>query len=77
MSHHRGLVSILAKIDGLVDRDSFVLPHDMQNLARKRADELWQKHPNETKSVKMWKIKNSEMVFFYQDHALLDLNVWK
>ena len=77
MSHHRGLVSTLAKIDGPVDRDTFVLLHDVCNLARKRVEELWHKHPNETKSMKMWKTENSEMVFFYQDHALLDLNVRK
>ena len=77
MSHHRGLVSTLAKTDGHVDRDTFVLPHDMQNVARKHAEELWQKHPDEIESMKMWKIENSKMVFFYQDHALFDLNVRK
>lgn len=77
MSQHRSLVSMLARTNGPVTRDTFVQPHDVRNLARRRAEELWQKHPNETESVKMWKNKNPDMVFFYQEHALLNLNVMK
>ena len=77
MSHHKGLLSILAKTNSPINQDTFILPHDVRNLARKCTEELWQKHLDETKSMKMWKIENPEMVFFYQDHALLDLNVQK
>ncbi len=44
----------------------------MWNLAKQRADELWQKHQKDPISVKMWVIENPNSVFYYVKHALLN-----
>ncbi len=57
--------------------ETFVLPSDVRNLAKKRADKLWQKHPKDPISVRMWVLENLELVFFYFEHAPLDFNLLK
>jgi len=41
----------------------------IRNLTKKRVDELWQKHPKDPISVRMWVLENPELVFFYLEHA--------
>ncbi len=41
----------------------------IRNLTKKRFDELWQKHPKDPISVRMWVLENPELVFFYLEHA--------
>ena len=57
-----------------VIRDTFVMPHDVQNLANQMAANLWKRHPNETMSVRMWKEANEDLVFKYQEHGQLNIN---
>lgn len=47
----------------LVTQDTFVLPYDVKNVAKKQADELWQKHQKDPPSVRMWILENPELVF--------------
>jgi hypothetical protein len=46
----------------------------VRNLAKKQVDELRQKHHKDPISVKMWVLKNPNSVFFYVQHAPMDLN---
>jgi hypothetical protein len=46
----------------------------MKNLAKKQADELWQKQYKDPINVKMWVLKNLNSVLFYVQHAPMDLN---
>jgi hypothetical protein len=46
----------------------------VRNLAKKQVDELWQKHRKDPINVKMWVLKNLNLVFFYVQHAPMDLN---
>ena len=52
----------------------FVMPHDVQNLANQMATNLWNRHPNETMSVRMWNEANEDLVFKYQEHGQLNIN---
>ena len=74
MSHHKQIVKELAKCNERITRDTFLLPSDVRNICKKRAEELWEKHPSDPISVRMWVHENPVSVFFYQEHSLLDLN---
>lgn len=74
MIQHKAHVMELALANAPVGRDTFVLPHDVRNLANKRAGDLWMKHKNEIVSLRMWKDENIKRVFFYQEHSLMDMN---
>jgi hypothetical protein len=54
--------------------DTFVLPSYVRNLAKKRTNELWQKHCRDPISVRMWVLENPNLVFFYVQHDPIDLN---
>jgi hypothetical protein len=77
MTHHKSYVKEQALKNELVTCDTFVLPLDVRNLAKKRVDELWQKHLQDMFSVKMWVLENPKSMFFYIEHAPLDLNLLK
>ena len=74
MQQHTKEVRELALSNGVVTRDTFLLPVDVRNICRKRAEELWEKHPSDPISVRMWVVENPENVFYYQEHSLLDIN---
>ena len=74
MQQHTKEVRELAIANGVVTRDTFLLPVDVRNICRKRAEELWEKHPSDPVSVRMWVMENPENVFYYQEHSLLDIN---
>jgi hypothetical protein len=74
MQQHTKEVRKLAVSNGLVTRDTFLLPSDVRNICRKRAEDLWEKHPSDPISVRMWAAENPDSVFYYQEHSLLDLN---
>jgi hypothetical protein len=38
-------------------------------------NELWQKHPKYPINVKMWVLENLDSIFYYVQHAPLDLNL--
>jgi len=44
-------------------------------LAKKWVDELGQKHRKDPLNVKMWDLENLESIFYYVEHAPLDLNI--
>jgi hypothetical protein len=46
----------------------------VRNLAQKQADELWQKHRNDPFNVNMWILNFFDSIFFYFQHAPMDLN---
>ena len=64
----------MALANGAITRDTFLLPTDVRNICRKRAEELWMKHPSDPVSVRMWTHENLDSVFYYQEHDLMDLN---
>jgi hypothetical protein len=35
-------------------RDTFIMPSDVHNVAKKKAQEMWEKHKNDALSVRMW-----------------------
>jgi hypothetical protein len=74
MQQHTKEVRELALSNGLVTRDTFLLPSDIKNICRKRAEDLWEKHPSDPISVRMWAAENPDSVFYYQEHSLMDLN---
>lgn len=74
MQQHTAEVRELAMSNGIVTRDTFLLPNDVRNICRKRAEDLWEKHPSDPINVRMWTMENPESVFYYQEHSLMDLN---
>ena len=74
MQQHTKEVRELALANGPVTRDTFLLPSDVRNIVRKRAEELWMKDPSDPISVRMWTAENPDNVFYYQEHSLMDLN---
>lgn len=74
MQQHTKEVREMAASNGLVTRDTFLLPSDVRNICRKRAEDLWEKHPSDPISVRMWATENPDSVFYYQEHSLIDLN---
>ena len=68
LAQHKARIKELAFTNADVDRDTFVLPSDVRNLSNKRAEELWQKHPKDSTSVRMWMQENMDSVFFYQEY---------
>ncbi len=77
MTYHKSCVKEQAQRNEHVTHDTFVLPSNVKNLAKKRADKLWQKHPKDPISVRMWVLENPKLVIFYLEHAPLDLNLLK
>ncbi len=61
----------------LVTRDKFFLPLDVKNLAKKRVNKLWQKILRTKLMWELWVLENSKLLFFYLEHAPLDLNLLK
>jgi len=74
MAHHKTYVKEKALQNVHVTRDTFILHSNVKNLAKKRADELWQKHSKEPITIKMWVMENFEPTFYYVEHALMDFN---
>ena len=64
MQQHTKEVRELALANGPVTRDTFLLPSDVRNIVRKRAEELWMKHPSDPINVCMWTTKNPDVVFY-------------
>jgi hypothetical protein len=74
MVHHKTYVK-KALNNELMTCDTFVLPCDVRNLAKKKVDELWHKHPKDPINVRMWVLENPNSIFYYVQHAFLDLNL--
>jgi hypothetical protein len=74
MAKYKESVMKAASMGIQATRDTFILPSDVQNLAKKRAEELYQRHKNDALSVRMWTEENADAVFFFQEHETIDLN---
>ncbi len=74
MTHHKAHVREMALKNEPVTQNTFALLFDVRNLAKKRVDELWQKHHKDPISVRMWVLENLNSVFFYVQHAPMDIN---
>ncbi len=74
MSHHKAHVRKMPLKNELVTYNTFVLPSNVKNLAKKQASELWQKHCKDPTNVKMWILQNLNLVFSYVQHAPKDFN---
>ncbi len=55
-------------------QSTFVLLSDVKDLPKNRAHKP-QKHHKDPISVKMWVLKNLDSIFYYVEHAPLDLNL--
>jgi hypothetical protein len=75
MQLHQEHVLEAAKQGIQATRDTFIMLDDIHNIAKKRAQELYQKHKNDAISVRMWTEENPEFVFKYQEHELVDVNL--
>ena len=74
MAEHKTEVMRLAENNIPVSRDTFIMPSDVYNIANKLAKELWEKHPKDAMSVRMWTEKNSDSWYHYQEYGNLELN---
>jgi hypothetical protein len=74
MAEHKRHVLQMSMAGQKPNRDTFIMPSDVQNVAKKRAQELWEKHPRDAMSVRMWTEANADSVFYYTEHESIDLN---
>jgi hypothetical protein len=73
MIHHKAHVREMALKNENVTRDTSIPPSDVRNLVKKRTNKLSQKHSKDPINVKMWVLKNLDLIFNYVQHAPLDL----
>jgi hypothetical protein len=50
---HQQKIMEAARLGIKPTRDTFIMPLDVQNVAKKRAREIWEKHPNDALSIRM------------------------
>ena len=62
MSQHKQIVKELAKCNEWVTKGFFLLPSDVRNICKKRAEGLWEKHPLDPVSVQIWVHENPDSV---------------
>lgn len=67
MAKHKDAVMRAAMLGSKATRDTFILPSDVYNLAKKSAEELYQKHKIDAVSVRMWAEENPDSVFFFPE----------
>ena len=48
--------------------DMFIMPYDIQNIAKNGVQELWKKHKNDALIVCIWIEENRDFIFMYQEH---------
>lgn len=63
MAFHKKEAWECAKDNMPCSRDTFIMPDDVYNLCKKRATQLWQKHPRDPLSDRMWKEENEDSVY--------------
>jgi hypothetical protein len=71
MAKHKESVMKAAALGVESTRDTFILPSDVYNLAKKRAQELYEKHKNDAVSVHMRVEENTDAVFFSRNMTVL------
>ena len=63
MSQHKQEAKDMAMNNQPVTRDTLLLPFNVRNICRKRAEELREKHPSDPNSVRTWVHENPKFVF--------------
>jgi len=74
MAEHKAEVMRCAQNNLPAVRDTFIMPSDVYNIANKLAKELWEKHPRDAMSVRMWTDENPSYFYHYRECGNLDLN---
>ena len=74
MADHKAEVLRCAHSNLPATRDTFVLPHDVYNIANKLAKELWEKHKRDRISVQMWTLSNPNSFYHYNEFGNIDIN---
>ena len=55
-------------------RDTFIMHSDVYNITNKLVKKLWEKHPNDAMSVRMWTEKNPDSWYYQHEYGNLELN---
>ena len=63
--HKKWFVQRLKSLDGL-DRDCFLSPSDVRNIAAEIDESTYKFHKNDAESVRLWVQRNQDSVFFYE-----------
>lgn len=71
---HTKKVQKLVVFNGLVTRDTLLLPSNSQNICHKKAKELWKKHPHDPINICMWIVDNPNNAFYNQKCFVMDLD---
>ena len=74
MAEHKSEVLRCAQENLPATRDTFIMPSDVYNIANKLAKELWEKHPNDAMSVRLWTDENPNSWYHYREYGTLQLN---
>ena len=74
MADHKVEVMLLAQKNMPATRDTFIMPTDVYYLANKLAKELWEKHPRDAMSVRMWTDENQDSFYHYREYGNIDIN---
>ena len=60
MAEHKQEVLRCARLNLPPTRDTFIMAHDVHNLAHSIAKELWELHGTDAESVRMWTESNTD-----------------
>ena len=74
MAEHKEEVMRCAENNLPATRDTFIMPSDVYNIANKLAKELWEKHPSDAMSVRLWTDENPDSWYHYREYGNLELN---
>ena len=74
MGEHKAEVMSCAQLNLPSTRDTFIMPSDVYNIANKLVKELWEKHPSDAMSVRLWIDKNLECWYHYREYGNQELN---
>ena len=74
MAEHKAEVMRCAQNNLPATRDTFIMPSDVYNIANKLAKELWEKHPSDAMSVRMWTDENADCHYHYREYGTVELN---
>lgn len=72
MQQHIKEVRDLALATVNVTRGTFLFSSYVSNICRKRVEELWMNNIFDPINVRMWMLEHPNIVFFYEEHSLMD-----
>lgn len=74
LQQHKREVVLLFQNNQKATRVTFIMPHDVYNIAKKLIEELWEKDPRDTMSIHMWIVENIDCHYHYKEIENLDMN---